>query len=74
LHIGGDKFAAVIIEDDMVLNIRKIILDLEEKLKEPWYIDQREIFVTFNIGVATYPENSSDLSKLLYNAELAMYH
>jgi len=71
-RLGGDEFVVVI---DAV-KINQILQVVEKTLavvSEPCGIAGREIFCSCSIGVSVYPNDGSDASSLLKNADTAMY-
>lgn len=72
-RLGGDEFIILL----RTLNEDYNALDVAEKLlaifREPFRIDSRELILTLSIGIAVSPENGTDASDLLRNADTAMY-
>lgn len=71
---GGDEFILLLPEINNVQNIAKIAERISDMFKEPFYIDDHELYVTVSIGISVYPEDSEDIDTLMKNAEIAMYH
>jgi diguanylate cyclase (GGDEF)-like protein len=71
---GGDEFILLLPEINNVQNIAKIAERISDIFKEPFYIDDHELYVTASIGISVYPEDSEDIDTLMKNAEIAMYH
>jgi len=72
-RLGGDEFV-VLIEDhggpeEVMIVAQKIISMLER----PVLIDWREVAISGSIGIASYPEDGTDLETLVKNADAAMY-
>ncbi len=71
--VGGDEYFILYpdIEDrnEPVLLARKII----EAFKEPFYVEDYEIYLTTSIGIAVYPDAGLDSSTLIKNSDLALY-
>lgn len=72
-RLGGDEFILLIrsLEGDHTASA--IAENLLEAFREPFEIDGRELILTLSIGIAMSPENGKDTSKLLRNADTAMY-
>ncbi|OOZ35864.1 PAS domain S-box protein [Solemya velesiana gill symbiont] len=72
-RFGGDEFAVLIEEvdnsDDVALIARKLIASLTE----PFSLKGRETFITGSIGIALYPDDGMNASKLMRNADAALY-
>ena len=73
-RFGGDEFTLLLPQiygtEDAEAIARKII----DKIKEPFYIDNHEIYVTISIGIAMYPHDGITMDNLVRNADIAMYH
>jgi diguanylate cyclase (GGDEF)-like protein/PAS domain S-box-containing protein len=72
-RLGGDEFAIVLsflaAARDADVPARKIMA----RFNEPFRLNQTELFVTASIGIAVYPDDSTDQDALIKNADLAMY-
>lgn len=72
-RLGGDEFTVILegIEssEDAVAVARKIL----ELMEAPFKLDGHEIVVSTSIGITLYPEDATDMSSLLKNADTAMY-
>lgn len=73
-RFGGDEFTLLLpnisSQNDATIIARKIIAEL----KEVFYIEQHEIFISGSVGVALYPEHGEQIDALIQNADIAMYH
>ena len=73
-RLGGDEFA-VILEN---LPDRSEALDLGRRLMDeasvPFRIDESRVDLTVSIGVALYPEDGTDATLLVRNADIALFH
>lgn len=73
-RFGGDEFTLLLpnihSQDDAVIIAKKIL----QELKEPFFIEQHELFVAGSIGIALYPEHGKHIDQLIQNADIAMYH
>lgn len=69
---GGDEFSilAKISDRKQLATLCQRILD---DVKEPYFIENREIIITCSIGISVYPEDGSTSEQLMKNADLAMY-
>jgi diguanylate cyclase (GGDEF)-like protein/PAS domain S-box-containing protein len=67
LHPGGDRDEAL----RRGIHVAEKIL---ASLAEPFVLSGREFFVTASIGIALSPQDGSDISQLMKNADTAMYH
>lgn len=73
-RLGGDEFAIILSsmqqEEDVEHVARKII----QSLSSVYFVGGHEVFITTSIGIVLYPDIHADRSKLLENADVAMYH
>jgi diguanylate cyclase (GGDEF)-like protein len=72
-RLSGDEFAIVVpkVTDPSILSpLADRVLQM---LSAPFNVDGHEIQVSGSIGVAVAPDNGSDLSALLRNADFALY-
>lgn len=72
-RIGGDEFTFIIPD----IADKKVTTGIAERIiglfKEPFQVDDREIFISTSIGIAFYPDDGQDVESLLKNADTAMY-
>jgi diguanylate cyclase (GGDEF)-like protein len=71
-RLGGDEFA-ILHKNATKISTINLVDTILIHMKKPFYIKNIEIFTTFSIGVALYPQDSTKASQLLRNAETAMY-
>jgi diguanylate cyclase (GGDEF)-like protein/PAS domain S-box-containing protein len=77
-RMGGDEFTLLLAN----LENRKAAMDcairvaehILESLSEAFILEGREFFVSASIGIALSPQDGSELSQLMKNADTAMYH
>jgi diguanylate cyclase (GGDEF)-like protein len=72
-RLGGDEFTALILniqhpEEALVVAQRILLL-----MRQPFFLDDREIFLTTSIGIALYGDDGDDAPTLLKHADAAMY-
>ncbi|MGZ5492359.1 MAG: putative bifunctional diguanylate cyclase/phosphodiesterase [Thermoanaerobaculia bacterium] len=72
-RFGGDEFTLLIPKIENIEDAAKIAQKIIETLKIPFFVNERELFVTTSIGVSLYPEDGSDPETLVRNADTAMY-
>lgn len=72
-RFGGDEFIILLDDiknaDEIVENADKII----NLFKEPFRLNDQEVFVTASMGVAVYPKDGEDISTLIKHADIAMH-
>ena len=73
-RLGGDEFVVLptdLTSDDDTITIAE---KLHETLADPFKLGEQEYFVTFSMGVATFPQDGSTCEELMKYADAAMYH
>ena len=73
-RLGGDEFILLIGSLDNNNDIQAIAENLLKQFLSPFTIESREIILTASIGIALYPDDGTETSELLRNADSAMYH
>ena len=74
-RLGGDEFVMLIPElnDD-----ESALIGLSNKILKsfsvPFHVSQRNLTIFSSIGISIYPRDGDNVSALLKNADLAMYH
>ena len=72
-RFGGDEFTLLLPQiygpEDAEAIAKKII----QKLRDPFFIEGHELYVTISIGVAMYPHDGTTQDALVKNADIAMY-
>jgi len=73
-RLGGDEFTLLLADLKNPADARKVADELLAILQKPLTVEGSEFFVTASIGIAVYPDDSTDLVTLLKMADSAMYH
>ncbi|WP_263261078.1 EAL domain-containing protein [Pseudomonas sp. RIT-PI-S] len=77
-RMGGDEFTLLLQpRGSREAALNRAIHVAEEilgNLHAPFVLENREFFVTASIGIALSPQDGSELSQLMKNADTAMYH
>ncbi|MCO7567048.1 EAL domain-containing protein [Pseudomonas sp. S 311-6] len=77
-RMGGDEFTLLLqprASREMALNRAiHVAENILGSLVRPFVLEGREFFVTASIGIALSPQDGSELSQLMKNADTAMYH
>lgn len=71
-RLGGDEFV-MILEDMDTSSIVVVAEKLIDIMQMPFNIDNKELYVTFSIGVSRFPEDGRNSDVLIRNADTAMY-
>jgi len=75
-RIGGDEFLLLMNGLNMPKDINGVedfTKEIMKVLKKPFYIEDKENFISVSMGVAFYPEDGESSEALVRNADMAMY-
>lgn len=72
-RLGGDEFIIILGGLKTPKEAQPIVENLLNQFRKMFVINSRELLLTTSIGVAVYPNDASDSSELLRNADSAMY-
>lgn len=72
-RLGGDEFIILLknINDRTIID--NIVNEIISSFEKPFYIEEKELYLTISIGVTLYPKDGDNLDELLKNADTAMY-
>jgi diguanylate cyclase (GGDEF)-like protein len=73
-RLGGDEFLILLPDFIDMQSIITVAQKIKETLQPIFEINHHEIIVSISIGISIYPDDASDMEKLLRNADTAMYH
>jgi len=73
-RFGGDEFALVLPNIQNNHDAEVIANKILTEFKEPFTIDDHELYVSSSIGIAIYPEAGKSIEALIQSADLAMYY
>jgi diguanylate cyclase (GGDEF)-like protein/PAS domain S-box-containing protein len=72
-RVGGDEFMIVLPCTPEISIIERIASDLNKQVAQDISIKKANVRIGVSIGIALYPENGSDVEKLIQAADKAMY-
>lgn len=72
-RLGGDEFAVIIHDIENIPMAKELAKKIHDMLQEVIHTDTVQCKVNASIGVAIYPDSSSDGETLVKNADSAMY-
>lgn len=72
-RFGGDEFALVLPQVQRREDAEIIANKILDALKEPFVVDDHDLYVSGSIGIAVYPEAGTTRESLIQSADLAMY-
>lgn len=71
-RLGGDEFA-LLLPDSSPNAAAEVATKVIETIKQPIHIEGYNLQVTTSIGISMFPDNGTDASSILKNADTAMY-
>ncbi|MBC7908247.1 MAG: EAL domain-containing protein [Rhodospirillaceae bacterium] len=72
-RLGGDEFVVLLPELDHVEDAAKMSERIISLVRQPFVIDEHELYVTTSVGIAVYPNDGLTVDSLIKNADTAMY-
>lgn len=77
-RMGGDEFTLLLsgleTREVALAQAIRVAEQILAQLSEAFVLEGREFFVSASIGIALSPQDGSELSQLMKNADTAMYH
>jgi diguanylate cyclase (GGDEF)-like protein len=73
-RLGGDEFVVIVSDASMISHILQVAEKIRVAMAAPYLVAGRELFCSSSIGISVYPNDGTDSSSLLKNADTAMYH
>jgi len=72
-RLGGDEFVVVLSDITSVQDVAGVTEKILSVMREPLPLEDREVNVSFSIGVSLYPDDGLDGETLLKRADIALY-
>ncbi|EDK33152.1 sensor domain-containing diguanylate cyclase [Clostridium kluyveri] len=63
-RLGGDEFMLLIDKLNSYNELKKLCMEISHYLKNPFEVKEKQIYITISIGIALFPEDSSDVAEL----------
>lgn len=73
-RLGGDEFIIALGDITQIEDAAKVARRILTALKDPFRLDNNEVFVSSSIGISVFPDDGDNAEALLMNADAAMYH
>ena len=73
-RLGGDEFVILLAQIDKAADALLVARKVLAAVKCPFVIGPHRIEISTSVGIAIYPEHGDEVSRLLKNADTAMYH
>lgn len=72
-RLGGDEFAAILIGEDALERVRRIVPKLIAHAQEPFVVKETVVGVGVSVGMASARASEASCEELLRRADIAMY-
>ncbi len=72
-RVSGDEFLIIIPNEKDQAILSGYAAEILNVISKPFHIENREIFISASMGVATFPKDGSNFESLLRSADAAMY-
>lgn len=72
-RIGGDEFVLLLSPVTDRASTLSAVLEISDRLKQPFFIDDHEIFASASMGLSLFPEHGTTYEILRRQADNAMY-
>lgn len=73
-RFGGDEFTLLLPQITSGADSEVIARKIIDRFKEPFFIENNELYVTISIGIAVYPQDGSSMDELIKCSDTAMYY
>lgn len=73
-RMGGDEFTVLLHQLDSRDTARQVCERILAEVSRPIVIGDIQVFTSFSLGVAVFPEDGTTTEELVKNADTAMYH
>jgi len=70
---GGDEFTVLLESLDKNVHAEVVARKLINVFKEPFIINEREVYATVSLGISIFPDDGQSLDQLMQYADMAMY-
>jgi diguanylate cyclase (GGDEF)-like protein/PAS domain S-box-containing protein len=72
-RVGGDEFVVLLSEIETAEDAARVAEKLIDTLSQRYEIEEHELLLTASIGICIYPDNGTESTILLRNADASMY-
>lgn len=70
-RLGNDEFAILIRNYKNTTELTQMMSRIYQDMTAPFTINQQDLFISFSIGISTFPEDGKTAEQLLNNANMA---
>ncbi|MEB0039510.1 MULTISPECIES: phosphodiesterase DibA [unclassified Pseudomonas] len=72
-RLGGDEFAVLAENCQQVMQAAELAQKIIDGLKQPFTVDQHQLFISASIGISLFPNDALNAEQLLRNADSALF-
>lgn len=72
-RLGGDEFTLILTELNDTQRVETVAVNIRDTLERAFIIDNIALNISGSIGIALYPDNTTDAYDLVAKADIAMY-
>ncbi|TDF96188.1 sensor domain-containing diguanylate cyclase [Paenibacillus piri] len=72
-RLGGDEFVIVLPWIDSITSVRRVAERVMACVRQGWTIGEHVLDATISMGVAVFPDDGADSTRLLQNVDKALY-
>jgi diguanylate cyclase (GGDEF)-like protein/PAS domain S-box-containing protein len=72
-RLGGDEFTLILADLADTTRVEMVAMSIRDALKKPFHINNTDLHISGSIGIALYPDNTTDAYDLIAKADIAMY-
>lgn len=73
-RLGGDEFLVILDEVKTDIDIITVVSRLQEALSTPYFVGNKEVFLTVSIGIVISSEQDRSADDYIRDADIAMYN
>lgn len=72
-RLGGDEFVVIVSDLTDRIQAEEVAQKIITRMADPYHLGNETAFVSASIGITLYPNDTTDISHLMKNADQAMY-
>jgi len=72
-RLGGDEFIILLTRISSEEAAGKVAAKFLHRVRDPFTVEERNVFITTSVGVSIYPNDGLDPETLIQNADIALY-
>ena len=72
-RLGGDEFAVIVQREIEMKKFKRYIRKIKRELERKYKYENREITLSCNLGISSFPEDGINSKEIIRSADIAMY-